>query len=752
MKNRIMRNNHPLIWAAALSLLCAAGGQLHAAELPTTAEKVSAAIRKASPGDTLVIADGVYRDVRLALQAAGDPEHPIVVRARTPGKVIIEGCSDLRIAGSGIVVSGLWFRNGCSPTGSVIEYRQGSRHATGCRVTQCVIEGFNPGSRQTKGNWVQLYGHNNRFDHNTVVGKYNEGVTVAAILNGTDRQHHRIDHNYFGPRPVYGSNGAETIRTGNSFTSHTSSFIVIEDNYFDRCSGEVEIVSVKSGDNIIRRNTFFECEGGVALRHGDRNTVEENLFIGNGKPNTGGVCVINKGHRIRRNCFSGLAGRRSFAPLAVMDGVPDSPDYRYHPVTDVQITDNTFDDCTSILFGLGRDFERTVPPEGVLFARNRINASRDGEVYTPYDDLSGITFSENRITDKRHFKLPDVAAVRKEQTGASWLDYTEPRVRELSGRVLRVEAGRNTLLDAVSASAPGDVIELASPGEYWNDAPVAIRHYLVIRSAPGLDQKPLLRYCGRGGEPMVRIENGGHLDLSGVAFNGLPEEELRDPKGFVATAETMIEDYTLRIVDCDFSRFNRSGTYAVSCLRGTFAPWIEIRDCRFTDLPWDAVVLSRETDFYGRYNVERLEVSNCLFVNVGGRGIDVARYGYDESTAGPDVRISHCTFRNVFNREQGSVIDLQGVQKASVTDCAFDHSGRGGASIRFNEMRWDEITVSRCNLYESGRIASFWNTGIGDDMTGYEPRYADPQTGDYRQAPDSPLAGQATDGTNVGIN
>lgn len=432
--------------------------------------------------------------------------------------------------------------------------------------------------------------------------------------------------------------------------------------------------------------------------------------------------------------------------------MPDSPDYRYHPVSDVEITDNTFDDCTSILFGLGRDFERTVPPEGVLFARNRINASRDGEVYTPCDDLSGITFSENRITDKRHFKLPDVAAARKEQTGASWFDYTEPRVRELSGRVLRVEAGRNTLLDAVSASAPGDVIELASPGEYWNDAPVAIRHYLVIRSAPGLDQKPLLRYCGRGGEPMVRIENGGHLDLSGVAFNGLPEEELRDPKGFVATAETMIEDYTLRIVDCDFSRFNRSGTYAVSCLRGTFAPWIEIRDCRFTDLPWDAVVLSRETDFYGRYNVERLEVSNCLFVNVGGRGIDVARYGYDESTAGPDVRISHCTFCNVFNREQGSVIDLQGVQKASVTDCAFDRSGRGGASIRFNEMRWDEITVSRCNLYESGRIASFWNTGIGDDMTGYEPCYADPQAGDYRQAPDSPLAGQATDGTNVGIN
>ena len=77
-----------------------------------------------------------------------------------------------------------------------------------------------------------------------------------------------------------------------------------------------------------------------------------------------------------------------------------------------------------------------------------------------------------------------------------------------------------------------------------------------------------------------------------------------------------------------------------------------------------------------------------------------------------NARISHCTFYNVFNREQGSVIDLTGVQKASVTDCTFDRSGQGGASIRFNEMRWDEIEVSHCNLYEAGRIASFWDTCV----------------------------------------
>ena len=119
---------------------------------------------------------------------------------RIPGKVIFEGESNLRIAGKWLVVSGFWFRNGCSPTGTVIEYRQGTRHATDCRVTECAIEAFNPESRQTKGNWVQFYGHRNRLDHCSIVGKLNEGVTVTAVLNGSDNQHHRIDNNYFGPR------------------------------------------------------------------------------------------------------------------------------------------------------------------------------------------------------------------------------------------------------------------------------------------------------------------------------------------------------------------------------------------------------------------------------------------------------------------------------------------------------------------------------------------------------------------------
>ncbi len=49
----------------------------------------------------------------------------------------------------------------------------------------------------------------------------------------------------------------------------TASRTNIHHNYFERCSGEVEIVSIKSGDNQINNNTFYECEGGLVLRHGE---------------------------------------------------------------------------------------------------------------------------------------------------------------------------------------------------------------------------------------------------------------------------------------------------------------------------------------------------------------------------------------------------------------------------------------------------------------------------------------------------
>lgn len=74
---------------------------------------------------------------------------PITIEALNPGKVKIEGGSTLRIAGEWLSVSGLHFTDGYAPKGSVIEFRNGQELANHCRLTNCVIDKFNP-SRRTR--------------------------------------------------------------------------------------------------------------------------------------------------------------------------------------------------------------------------------------------------------------------------------------------------------------------------------------------------------------------------------------------------------------------------------------------------------------------------------------------------------------------------------------------------------------------------------------------------------------------------
>ena len=58
--------------------------------------------------------------------------------------------------------------------------------------------------------------------------------------------------------------------------------MIVEDNYYEHCDGEAEIISNKSCENIYRRNTFVECKGAL-MRHGNRCTAEGNWFFGHGR-------------------------------------------------------------------------------------------------------------------------------------------------------------------------------------------------------------------------------------------------------------------------------------------------------------------------------------------------------------------------------------------------------------------------------------------------------------------------------------
>jgi poly(beta-D-mannuronate) lyase len=343
-----------------------------AEHLASNSTQLAAAIKRAWPGDSIVMADGTWKDAEIVFMAKGSAQKPVSLRARTPGKVVLTGQSRLHIGGSYLVVDGLWFKDGSIKSGSIIEFRVNPKtHASQCRLTNCAITDYNPPERGLDYKWCSLYGQNNRVDHCYFAGKTHVGTTLVVWV-GQQPDRHRIDHNHFGPRPPLGENGGETIRVGTSEVSMNASRTIAEDNLFERCNGEVEVISNKSCENTYRRNTFRECAGTLTLRHGNRCEVYDNVFIGNGKKHTGGVRIIGEDHRVFRNHFLNLAGKDTRAAICMMNGIPNSELHGYWQVKRALVTSNAFVHCAQnfVIGYAGKD--GTLPPVACVITNNVI--------------------------------------------------------------------------------------------------------------------------------------------------------------------------------------------------------------------------------------------------------------------------------------------------------------------------------------------------------------------------------------------
>lgn len=356
-------------------------------------------VPRLAPGDTIVLRsdEDDWRDVNLVFEAEGEPGRPIVLTARDPGRTVLSGQSRLRILGKHLVVDGLVFKGGSLSGGSVISI--GSRRgdsAQDCRVTNTAVIDYSAPDREVNYKWLSVYGRRNRVDHCYFKGQDHTGQTLVVWL-GNEPNEHRIDHNYFAGRPVLGWNGGETIRVGTSARSMENSRTIIEDNLFENCDGEAEIISLKSCENIVRRNAFVSSAGAVTLRHGNRNRIQGNWFQGNGKARTGGVRVIGEDHIVVNNHFEGLTGLGGRSTISVMNGVPDAPLNSYWQVIGGLIAHNTMVDCVSLFdigFGAGGR-GRTLAPTGVRIVGNLVKPVDPNRAITVRDSTSRVTWTHN---------------------------------------------------------------------------------------------------------------------------------------------------------------------------------------------------------------------------------------------------------------------------------------------------------------------------------------------------------------------
>ncbi|MEQ8546502.1 MAG: chondroitinase-B domain-containing protein [Cyclobacteriaceae bacterium] len=699
--------------------------------------ELNSAIKKAKPGTEIVMANGEWNDVQIRFTGNGTEDQPIILRAESPGEVMIQGESDLKLGGEYLVVEGLFFTNGASPSKAVIQYYIDSETvANHSRVTNCVIKDFNKSQRNNSDLWVLFKGRYNQFDQNNLSGKSNRGPTIRIDLEGNQsvKNYHRINNNYFGPRPPKGGPSAETIQIGNSSTSMTPSYTTVENNFFDHCDGEVEVISSKSNFNEFRNNIFYKSEGSLVTRHGNYCLIDGNYFIGDeNSPHVGGVRLIGTGHVVTNNYFYNLRGEIFRAPLALMNGVDKPTINRYFQVTDVVVAYNTWVNCSSPWqIGVGSNLDqkdvlpaseiRSETPIRTIIANNIIyNTKGDEEPIRRYDSSDGIDFESNVINNQGvDFKGVDGLEARDfsmtELEADFWVpsddlsDFEKHNGFEFdkitTDLVGNSRKGSNSIGAVVGAKKQPNIMDLSKYGADWYNRnptePEPAKHVVktaeelvnaISNAADGdiiqLSETQFELNTSLKIDKKLIIQSIDSKNRSTILFKGAartPAFEM-NPKGelklqaiilkgtganyaFATLSENMSSLYNLTVKDADIFNFD----YVLKSYKYSFSEYIRFESTSIKNCA-NGIELSAEDDDRGDYNAENVFVLDCQFDRVSSNVIDYYRGGYDESTVGGNLIVQGCTFTNSGEKESTNVlINTYGIINVEILNNTFENN------------------------------------------------------------------------------
>ncbi len=713
----------------------------------TNQEELKAAIKNAAAGDEIILANGVWKDIQIQFYGKGTKEAPIILRAETSGKVSIEGISDLKIGGTYLEVRGLYFKNGYTPSKTVIDFHIDAKAiANHCKVSDCVIEDFTQLNRNRDDHWVEFWGRHNELSQCYIAGKSNQGPTIMVILEGNEqiKNYHQIINNHFGPRPRKGGPHGETIQLGDSGSSMSPSFTRVSHNLFERCDGEVEIISNKSNNNEFRNNIFYKCEGSLVLRHGNYCIIDGNFFIGDAASEfMGGIRVINTGHWITNNYFYNIKGNEFRSALAVMNGVPKSPQNRYNQVTDVVIAFNTFVDCiTPWQFSVGANMDkkevlplqeiRSARPERTIVANNVIyNQTPNDFPIKAYDKVDGVLFKNNSSNSTNNSDVKDsgIKTTAFSMTKQSdWLLVPITLEKEVYVG-FDFETITNDLFgnDRAKTNAAGAIvlpidknsgqINKKDFGSTWfsNEKQITTSKTIKVNSSIALKEAISKATSGTIIELKKGVyaleeslvidkpitirskdqKNSAIIEYKGQAnspvFLMLPKGNLsienvnlrgeKSQYAFATVAKEMASAYNLKVKNSEISDFDS----VLKTYKNAFADTISfdksiIRNCK------KGLDLAAENDDLGEYNAEFVTITNSKFDGIQNSIVDYYRGGYDESTIGGNLVFKNNNITNCGKLEEsGILIKTKGIVNVTISSNTFSNN-----PIQFIAVLWGE--------------------------------------------------------------
>lgn len=323
-------------------------------------DEIINAVGSANSGDTVIIKSGTYTDINIPITADG-----ITLTVQEPNTVFLEGNSGVQIGADNVTVDGLIFQNGKRVRDEPIvsfytDKADASTYAHNSRLTNTLIDSFNPGYREVNPNfdakvsdkskqyngdedgcydagfwygvdlkcyttkegrptlveypWVNIKGQNNTVDYNHFKNHKAAGVTVQVTRRDTLMGYDNYNDNH-------------TIAFNHFDTRYASIWDGSEETYGIYGAGE-EAVKVGSGGNVralqeendgsefyfsnttIENNLFTDVssEGEMVSIKADGNFIRDNTFI-----NCNGAITLRNGdyQTVTGNYIDGMDNYKS---------------------------------------------------------------------------------------------------------------------------------------------------------------------------------------------------------------------------------------------------------------------------------------------------------------------------------------------------------------------------------------------------------------------------------------------------------
>ena len=359
-------------------------GKVHLVRSANEAVRLSG---KLAPGDQLVLTGEAWQDARLIFEGHGTAEAPILIRPEKPGGIVFTGESSARFQGEHLIVHDLAFRDVTPSQNNPVIFAVGNgeaKPADHCLFNRIRIENCgstNAADRPKLKLWLMsMRGSGNTVANCTFRGLKNIGQMLGAAelpKNGLQQLH--VLNNYFSDRPYLDNqNGYEVLQIGWSGVRAAPTGSLIQGNTFERCDGENELITLKASDIVVRENRFIASQGVLCLRTACRVLVQDNVFDGQGRENTGGVRLQGDGHIVIGNTFRDLKRPKDYYAWPISLMAADVETYGttdqlggYGRARDILIHRNRFEQCEKrIAAGIYARKEYPLLPQNIVVSGN----------------------------------------------------------------------------------------------------------------------------------------------------------------------------------------------------------------------------------------------------------------------------------------------------------------------------------------------------------------------------------------------